>query len=113
VVESQHTDNANVKKRLLRDFDRVYSCNECKNVHFIEQDGVLTWMNKPVHLQLDHINGINNDNRVENLQLLCALCHAQTSTFCGKNTKRYKACQTWLGDGKTSYSPGSIASLLN
>jgi hypothetical protein len=102
-----------MKKRLIRDFDRVYTCNECKNIHFVEQDGVLTWMNKPVVLQLDHINGIHNDNRVENLQFLCALCHAQTSTFCGKNSKRYKAGQAWLEDGKTSHAPGTISSLLN
>ena len=36
-------------------------------------------------LQLDHINGINNDHRLENLRWLCPNCHAITDTFAGKN----------------------------
>lgn len=39
-------------------------------------------------LQLDHINGINTDNRLENLRLLCPNCHSLTPTFCGKNKKK-------------------------
>jgi hypothetical protein len=44
-----------------------------------------TWQGKPLKLQLDHINGINNDNRLENLRFLCPNCHTQTDTFCSKN----------------------------
>jgi hypothetical protein len=36
---------------------------------------------------IDHINGKNNDNRIENLRLLCPNCNSQQDTFCGKNTK--------------------------
>ncbi len=42
------------------------------------------WQGKYLSLQVDHINGINNDNRFENLRLLCPNCHSQTSTFAGK-----------------------------
>ena len=113
VVASQYRSIPDIKKRLVTDLGWRYECNECKNVHFVEQDGALTWMNKPVLLQLDHINGIPDDNRVENLRFLCALCHSQTSTWCGKNSKRHKTLQAWLEDGKTSHAPGSIPSLLN
>jgi hypothetical protein len=50
-----------------------------------------SWNNKPLVLQLDHINGINNDNRLENLRLLCPNCHSQTDTFSGKH-KRKNRC---------------------
>lgn len=43
------------------------------------------WNGKPITLQLDHINGIYNDHRIENLRILCPNCHSQTSTFCGGN----------------------------
>lgn len=45
-----------------------------------------------MNLTLDHINGINYDNRIENLRLLCPTCHSYTPTFCGKNKKIIKNC---------------------
>lgn len=46
------------------------------------------WEGRPLVLVLDHINGINNDHRRENLRLLCPNCNSQTDTFCGKHTKK-------------------------
>ena len=43
------------------------------------------WNNKKLVMVLDHKNGINNDNRPDNLQLLCPNCNSQTDTFCSKN----------------------------
>lgn len=43
------------------------------------------WNGKPITLQLDHINGVGNDNRLENLMVVCPNCHTQTSTFAGRN----------------------------
>lgn len=47
--------------------------------------GISTWNEKPITLQLDHINGVHTDNRWDNLRLLCANCHSQTDTYAGKN----------------------------
>lgn len=46
------------------------------------------WQEKPISLQLHHINGKPNDNRIENLQILCPNCHTQTDSFAGKRSKR-------------------------
>lgn len=46
------------------------------------------WNKCPLTLQLDHINGINTDHRLENLRLLCPNCHSQTPTYAGKRRDR-------------------------
>lgn len=53
-----------------------YKCSIC---------GITEWNGKTLSLELDHINGKNNDNRLENLRFLCPNCHSQTSTFGSKN----------------------------
>ncbi len=45
------------------------------------------WNGKRLVLQLDHINGSNRDNRIENLRLLCPNCHSQTDTYAGRNVR--------------------------
>lgn len=39
------------------------------------------WIGESIPLQLDHINGNNDDNSLENLRLLCPNCHAQTPQY--------------------------------
>lgn len=40
------------------------------------------WNGKHMSLILDHINGINNDNRPENLRIVCPNCNATLDTHC-------------------------------
>lgn len=53
-----------------------YHCSSCN----IQPE----WNGKELLLELDHMNGVHNDNRVENLRWLCPNCHSQTHTFKGK-----------------------------
>lgn len=46
------------------------------------------WNGAPLVLQYDHINGINTDQRIENLRTICPNCHTQTDTFGGRNAQK-------------------------
>jgi len=72
--------NGNLKIKLLKEEGLINKCAICSMLPI--------WNNKPITLQLDHINGINTDNRLENLRLLCPNCHSQTDTYTGRNTKK-------------------------
>lgn len=48
-------------------------------------NGETVWMNKPLTLQIDHIDGDKHNNQLENLRFVCPNCHSQTPTFAGRN----------------------------
>ena len=67
--------SSTLRKRLVAGGLLTNQCSEC---------GALPiWRDKPLTLQLDHINGDPFDNRLANLRILCPNCHAQTETFKG------------------------------
>jgi Zn finger protein HypA/HybF involved in hydrogenase expression len=90
-VRNSTADRSQVKRRLLRDLRWPYTCHACSNVMFETRDGLPFWLDKPVTLQLEHRNGNNTDNRIENLDLFCPLCHSQTSTYSGRNSLAARA----------------------
>jgi len=71
-------DRGAIKRRIISDNLIPYECAECH---------ISTWRGKPLSLHLDHINGINNDNRLSNLRFLCPNCHSSTDSYCGKNLR--------------------------
>jgi len=82
LTENSHVETKTIRKRLLREGVKEHRCERC---------GITEWFGEPVPLELDHINGIYNDHRLENLRLLCPNCHAQTDTFRGRNKRRRRA----------------------
>lgn len=44
-------------------------------------------------LILDHVNGVRDDHRVENLQIVCPNCAATLSTHCGRNVPHERECR--------------------
>jgi 5-methylcytosine-specific restriction endonuclease McrA len=70
--------NGNLKLKLIKNglLSPELGCSIC---------GIKIWLGKHITLQMDHINGIRSDNRLENLRLICPNCHSQTDTFGAKN----------------------------
>ena len=79
-VENSTYHRGCLKNRLIKDLKWEYKCKECG------QDDM--WKGKKLTLELDHINGVNNDHRLENLRFLCPNCHSQMPTNKGANVKR-------------------------
>lgn len=74
--ESSRYSNLSVRKRILSQNILNYECEIC---------GISSWNGQPLTLELDHINGKNNDHRIDNLRFLCPNCHSQTETYRGRN----------------------------
>lgn len=62
-------------KKYLID-NRGHKCEVCERT---------TWMNNPIPLEVDHINGNNQNNDPKNLRLICPNCHSQTDTYKNRN----------------------------
>lgn len=72
IIKDPHKSTNNTLKNILIDkYGNI--CQECNNS---------IWNNKPIHLELEHIDGNNKNHNWENLKLLCPNCHSQTKTYC-------------------------------
>jgi hypothetical protein len=83
LVEYSTYNRFHLKRRLLEEGLIENKCSICKQIP--------EWNNQPLTLVLDHENGIRNDNRRENLRLICPNCNSQQKTFSGRNKIRYSA----------------------
>lgn len=78
LVEGTHLTTSSLRLRLIAAGLLTKHCYKCLLVE---------WNGLAIPLELEHINGVRTDNRLENLTLLCPNCHAQTDTYRGKNIK--------------------------
>jgi len=67
-----------LRNRLLKEGIKEYKCEICGNT---------MWNNKPIPLELHHIDGNRFNHKLDNLLMICPNCHAQTETYRSKNIK--------------------------
>ena len=88
------TQRSVIRTLILRENLKAYVC---EGVDGIPCGQGPEWKGRKMHLVLDHINGVNNDHRLENLRFLCPNCNATLDTHGGKNQKHkpedYKICK--------------------
>lgn len=79
LIDGSKIQSYKLKKRLYEDKIKLPKCELCG------------WAKKSIDgripLELDHINGNHEDNRLVNLRILCPNCHSLQPTHRGKNKK--------------------------
>jgi hypothetical protein len=73
-----HYQSFKLKRRLFEEGLKVSKCENCN---------ISNWCEKPLSLELHHIDGNRQNHHFDNLMLLCPNCHSQTTTFRAKNKK--------------------------
>lgn len=93
LVEGSNYQRKRLKVRLVEAGLKQLQCEMCGQGEM--------WRGHRMALVLDHINGVWNDNRLENLRFLCPNCNATLATHCGRKNKREVVDRTceYCGDG--------------
>ena len=78
-IISKKRRNVQIKNFLFKSGKKLYKCEIC---------GIKEWMGKDIILEIHHIDGDKNNNKIENILILCPNCHSQTDNFRGRNIKK-------------------------
>jgi hypothetical protein len=77
---AETADGVRLRQRLVALGLREHRCERC---------GLGAWLDEPIPLEVDHVDGDRRNNALDNLRLLCPNCHALTPTYRGRNIGRY------------------------
>ena len=84
MVEHSTYHRGHLKRRLLAEGVKHPECELCGQG--------ATWRGRPLALILDHINGVPDDHRLENLRIVCPNCAATFDTHCGRKNRPALNC---------------------
>ena len=79
MMPGRRTIRTHLKKRLIEEGLLEKKCGRC---------GIIERLGEPLSITMHRRNGINDDNRLENLVMLCPHCHSQTDNFAGRNVNK-------------------------
>jgi hypothetical protein len=100
LVEGSSYPRRSLKKRLYDLGLKQRSCERCGQGEI--------WLSDRISLILDHINGVPDDNRLENLRILCPNCNATLDTHCGRKNQLIPATRNCLVCGQ-EFKPKYLA----
>jgi hypothetical protein len=100
VENSTYIHTTNLKERLYVSGLKYRVCELCGQNE--------EWKGKKMSLILDHINGVSNDNRIENLRIVCPNCNATLPTHGGRNVKYIEKIKNNCKCGKETYGNNKI-----
>jgi hypothetical protein len=84
LVEHSTFSRGHLKERLYREGLKARICELCG----LGEE----WRGERMGLILDHINGVADDHRLENLQIVCPNCAATLETHCGRQNRKRRHC---------------------
>ena len=79
LTENSTYNRSSLKRRLFGEGLKAAKCELCGQGE--------TWRGRRMALILDHINGVCDDNRLENLRIVCPNCAATLDTHCGRKNR--------------------------
>ena len=86
-----------LKLRLIREGYFEHKCYNC---------GLSNWLGEKMPIELEHIDGNNNNNNLSNLTIVCPNCHSLTDTYRGRKLKRAdnprRVCPSCCGEKSSS-----------
>lgn len=91
LVAGSTYSRSNLKRRLYEAGLKQPCCELCGQGEM--------WRGTRISLILDHINGVRDDNRLDNLRIVCPNCAATLETHCGRNGRETLEARTCLRCG--------------
>jgi hypothetical protein len=76
LVEHSTYNRSHLKARLYDEGLKDPVCEQCGQGEI--------WHGRQMSMILDHVNGVRDDHRLENLQIVCPNCAATLNTHCGR-----------------------------
>lgn len=90
ILNGQHPSfsSSRLLQKLIEAGIKKYECECCK---------ISTWCERPITLELNHVDGEHTNHRLENLQILCPNCHSQTDTYRSKKLVWMRGREAYAG----------------